>query len=495
MLKFFEKLLFKHYFFIATFFCTTSITNAPITYSSPIIRHIRAARTLLTDITKGVKYTPRFSPFTLPVPYKKFVPTSVEQLQTCIQQASKNKQKISLAGAGQSQGGQISAEQAVMIDTQKLDNIINLDIAHKTVTVQAGITWAKLQKVLNTCGLAVQAMQSYADFTVGGSLSVNAHGQDFHAGTIGDTVLSCVILNAQGEFITLSATQNPELFNLVIGGYGLFGIIIEVTLKLTHNTLLKKQPYLIKTDRYFDYFLTHIKNNKQVALHSARLSIAPRTLFDTVFSVTYTVHSPQTSYQKLEAPEHILRDQLFFNALRLSTLVKIARLPLEKFVEKTEIITRNNAMHATIDHLKNSVPNTRDILQEYFIPTAHITTFLNYLKKIVIKNNINLLNATLRFVRKTDTSFLTYAPHDCFAVVLYINLGDTHESYFKAKKWTQELINYAHALNGTYYLPYQLFGSYTQLRKIYPQFDQFINYKKLYDPQELFVNQLYLTYA
>ena len=466
----------------------------------PIIKHVLSIPTFLKSFKSTTLNKPNSSPFVIPVPKKILVPHSIEQLQVIIRQAVIHKQKISLRGAGKSQGGQVSAEHALMIDMQKLDQIIALDIHNKTVTVQAGITWSKLQKTLNTYGLAIQAMQSYADFTVGGSLGVNAHGQDFHAGTVGDTVQSCTIINAQGELVTVSSHQEPLLFKLLIGGYGLFGIITQVTLKLTDNRVLKKQAQVLKTCDYPRYFLTYINNNKNVALHSARLSIAPHTLFDNVLSVTYIAqNTQQNSQQALETPGHILRDKLFFDMLRISTLAKDVRFPIEKYLEKqTEkkgFITRNNAMHATIAHLKNDIKNTRDILQEYFVPVAHINQFLSYLKRIVIENKINLLNTTIRFVKKIENSFLSYAPQDSFAIVLYINMKDTGLEYCATKKWTQQLINYVQTLGGTYYLPYQLFGSYDQVRKVYPQFDSFIQYKKMYDPEELFVNQFYVNYA
>lgn len=79
---------------------------------------------------------------------------------------------------------------------------------------------------------AVQAMQSTDIFTVGGSISVNAHGMDHQAGAIAKSIRSMRLMLADGSLRTVSPTQDKELFDLVVGGYGLFGVIVEAELSI-----------------------------------------------------------------------------------------------------------------------------------------------------------------------------------------------------------------------------------------------------------------------
>jgi hypothetical protein len=58
------------------------------------------------------------------------------------------------------------------------------------------------------------------------------------------------------------------------------------------------------------------------------------------------------------------------------------------------------------------------------------------------------------------------------------------------QKTTTDVIDLASRLDGTYYLPYQLFYSKEQLRKAHPRIDEFFD-KKDYDPDELFTNKFY----
>ncbi len=47
---------------------------------------------------------------------------------------------------------------------------------------------------------------------------------------------------------------------------------------------------------------------------------------------------------------------------------------------------------------------------------------------------------------------------------------------------------------GTYYLPYQLYPTREQLLRSYPNFDEFVNAKRVHDPDEMFVSLFYKHY-
>ncbi|MGH9932714.1 MAG: FAD-binding protein, partial [Pyrinomonadaceae bacterium] len=105
--------------------------------------------------------------------------------------------------------------------------------AEKTITVEAGTRWRQIQEHIDSANLAVKIMQSYANFTVGGSLSVNAHGRYVGLGPVILSVKSLQIVLADGAIVEASPTHNPDIFNGVIGGYGGLGLIVEATLELT----------------------------------------------------------------------------------------------------------------------------------------------------------------------------------------------------------------------------------------------------------------------
>lgn len=221
-------------------------------------------------------------------PKKMVAVRSLEQLADIVKKAAASGYKLSLAGTRKSQGGQTVDVRSTTLVMSNLNKVISFDKKNKRIAVQAGMTWKELLPILNEAGLSIKTMQSYCDFGIGGSLGVNCHGQDIHNTCLSESVESIKIMVADGSIMEASAEKNAELFRLAIGGYGLFGIITEVTLRLTDNMILQKKAEVIKTSDYPNYFETTVKHNKNVALHSARLTVAPNELLTQALIITYT---------------------------------------------------------------------------------------------------------------------------------------------------------------------------------------------------------------
>ena len=150
---------------------------------------------------------------------------SIEKIQNAIKKASKENLKISMSGTKHSQGGHAFFDGALLLDMTGLNKILSLDTANQIIHVQSGVTWAQIQEFINPHNLAVRAMQSSNIFTVGGSMSSNVHGRDPKNSLIVETIEDFRLILSTGEIINVSRDENQELFSLVIGGYGLFGII------------------------------------------------------------------------------------------------------------------------------------------------------------------------------------------------------------------------------------------------------------------------------
>ena len=126
---------------------------------------------------------------------------------------------------------------------------------------------------------------------------------------------------------------------------------------------------------------------------------------------------------------------------------------------------------------------TTNVLQEYFIPVNLVPLYLHFFWTIINRYNVNLLNVSLRYVKKSDIPILNYAPSDCIAIVLYLNISNNLASLKYAEKWTRTLIDKAIKFGGSYYLPYLPFASLTQFQKAYPNYGRLLEIKRIYDPK------------
>ncbi len=427
-------------------------------------------------------------------------PHEIADLQKAVRYAKDNNLKISIAGKMHSQGGHTVYDGALVLDMRQFNKVLALDRGNKIVRVQSGATWEEVQKAINPSGLAIKVMQASNIFTVGGSLGSNVHGNDPRFGPIIETVKSFSLLTAQGSILNVNRAENPELFRLAIGGFGLFGVILDVDLELTDNDVYEGTSIVMDYMKYPDYFEKNIRQNPNMGIHSAKLSIAPESLLKEIVSTTYekTDKKPNKVFN-LQQEKNIFRNKFLFDLSRKFDWGKSLRWNLQKRLEakvgNKQILSRNNAMRPIIKFLEYSSSKDTDILQEYFVPKEKFVGFIDELRGIVRNDKINLTSVTIRYVPKNTEAYLSYARQDSFAVVMYINQSLSKEGIEKARIWTRKLVDLALANGGSYYLTYQLYPSQEQIRRAYPELDSFFDQKKSHDPDSLFMNKFYEKYV
>jgi FAD/FMN-containing dehydrogenase len=435
---------------------------------------------------------------------------SVDDVARALQFARDNKLTVVAAGKRHSMGGHAFRKGAIVLDMMSFNRIV-LNEAAKTITVQPGASWHDIQDRLHP-RFAVQAMQSTDIFTVGGSISVNAHGMDHQAGAMAKSIKSLRVMLADGSLQTVSATQNKELFNLVVGGYGLFGVIVEAELAIADNLVYQTGRRVLDYKDFPALFSGEIETDTNVALMYGHLSTAPSSFLREMLLYTYTKADDAGAQRApLGEPAGTRLRRLTINLSKRGGLWQEAKWFSEKHIEhrmetctvtraqaiksgEACLVSRNDPMHDSVPYLRNALPDDTDILHEYFIPRSRFVGFIDAMRKVLTDNKTNLLNASVRIVHQED-NFLSYAPEPAFSLVLYINQKTDDAGNAAMKKVTEELIDLTAAHGGRFFLPYQLYYSREQLQRSYPQIGDFFAAKRKYDPGEVFSNTFYQKYA
>ncbi len=412
--------------------------------------------------------------------------------------------KVSIAGARHSQGGHAFAANNVILDMRSF-NRMTLNEATKVLTVQSGATWHDIQNRLHP-RFAVKAMQSTDVFTVGGSISVNAHGMDHLAGSVGRTVRAMRVMLPDGTIHNVSREQEPELFRLVVGGYGLFGVILDADIEITENAIYRSSRDVIDYRSFPAYFNDRIVRDQTYRLMYGHLSTAPQSYLQEMLVYTYKqIDAPVGAIPPLGEVSGVRFRRLVFNLSKLGPIPMRIKWWAEKHLEPRMescpagesngcLVSRNHPMHDSVPYLMNRLAGETDILQEYFVPRERFVEFVDELRRIARANRANLLNASVRVVHAED-NYLTYAPEDAFAVVLYLNQTTDEKGTAKMVKLTRELIDLTTTVGGRFFLPYQLHYTPAQLRQAYPEIDAFFRAKDTYDPGHILTNTFYNKYA
>lgn len=434
---------------------------------------------------------------------------TADDVRKSLQFARDNHLRISIAGQRHSMGGQSFSKDGLVLDMRPF-NQITIDRERAVAHVQSGATWSQVQELADKEELSVQAMQSINVFTVGGSLSVNGHGIAHRPGPLASTVLAIRIMLANGEIRQASPSENPDLFRLALGGYGLFGVILDADLQLVKNEVYSLETYNLDYRNFPDYYRLNISGNDQVGLVYARLSISPTSYLRETAVHVYRKTDFQSRIPPLQPATHDRLDRFIINFSKTGAFGRWVRWTLEKHygprlhnclsrnqaINQKEpcFVSRNEEMYDSMAYLRNRLKDT-DILQEYFIPQDQMPQFVDGLRQRVQANGANLLNVTIRIVHKDEVTALPYAKQNMFAFVLYFNQKLNEEQSARLEKTTRELIGLAIQLHGTYYLPYQLYYSEQQLQQAYPEITTFFAAKKRYDPEELFSSKFYEKYG
>lgn len=157
--------------------------------------------------------------------------------------------------------------------------------------------------------------------------------------------------------------------------------------------------------------------------------------------------------------------------------------------------TRNNVMRSDSAFMEYESVNQTEVLQEYFVPVEQFLAYIDELRSVLKQHELNVLNITVRYVKKNDHAVLSYAKEDMFALVLLINQGRSEKEVQKTGDMIRDMIDVTLRHDGSYYLPYYPYPTKAQLYQAYPRIEEFFVKKRKYDPEERFVNLFYKEYG
>ena len=420
---------------------------------------------------------------------------AIIQITNLVWMANQQGKMISIAGSQHSMGGHTIYANGIVLDMKGFSQM-QLDSIHNILTVGSGARWSEIIPYLDRYGKSVAVMQSNNSFTVGGSVSVNCHGWQPNSPPIASTVESFRLIKADGEIVNCSRTENTELFSLVLGGYGLFGVILDVRLRVVNNQMYKLDQEIIKSDDYIKEFTRITVGRENVGMVYGRININPAHFMEEAILSVFTIEQAIDLEPLHEAGYAGVR-RTVFRASANSDYGKNLRWRAEKLATSQvsgKKFSRNQLLNEGVEVFQNGDTNYTDILHEYFIPKDSVTQFIHALREILPLHKVDLLNITVRNVKKDQDSYLKYANDEVFGFVMLFNQPRTEEAEKQMKALSQRIIDAAISLNGTYYLPYRLHATRNQMHTAYPQAKSFFELKKKYDPNEVFQNQFYVGY-
>jgi hypothetical protein len=208
----------------------------------------------------------------------------VEAIRAEIRAAEAEGRPVNVGAARHSMGGQAIPRlgHAITFD----NGWIEPDTGAGTFRVHAGARWSQVIAALDPLGFGPKVMQSNHDFGVAATFCVNAHGWPVKLGPMGATVQSLEMVLPDGELVSCSRTENPDLFGMTMGGYGLTGAITSMVVEMAPNQRLRPSFEELPSRDFGPRFIEAISDGG-VNMAYGRLNVDRGRFFEDAFLITY----------------------------------------------------------------------------------------------------------------------------------------------------------------------------------------------------------------
>jgi FAD/FMN-containing dehydrogenase len=434
-------------------------------------------------------------------------PRREEEVIDVIRRVSSEGSSLAVSGSRHAMGGQQFASGERLIDIRSLKRVITLDPVAGHIEVEAGIQWRELIEACHALQVGeespwtIRQKQTGADdFTMGGSLAANIHGRGLAMRPFVDDVESFTIVDATGELRVCSRTENADLFRLVAGGYGLFGIVTRITLRLARRTKVRRLVEIVGADelvgritarqqegcRYGDFQFC-IDEQSQDFLRRGVMSCYQDVALDIPISAGREI-SPAGWLQLFQLAYTDRREgfRRYSEHYRSTTG--------QTYWSDTHQLSHYVSDYAEQVSRAGGVTVSPLMISELYVPREALPEFLNEAARLLRRNHVPVMYGTVRFIEQDVDSFLRWA-RQSFACVIVNIPAQPHGSGSSSAEVFRALIDLAAGLGGSYYLTYHRHALRVQVERCYPEFSGFLRQKRLRDPQGIFQSDWYRHYA
>jgi FAD/FMN-containing dehydrogenase len=436
-------------------------------------------------------------------------PRSPADVREIIRNASKDRKAISIAGGRHAMGGQEFGTDTLLLDVRKLNRILDLNHDTGILEVEAGIEWPDLidgylalqNRSGQTWGIAQK--QTGADrLTISGTIAANAHGRGLKMKPFVSDVESFVLVDAAGTTRTCSRTENAELFRLVHGGYGLFGVITSVRLRLVPRTKIERVVEIRSVDDLIPAFEQRIADG--FTYGDFQFSIE-HSSDDFLHKGVFSCYRPVQMDRPIPGEEKQLSDENWRQLLYLAhTDEKLAFKKYAEYYLSTngqiywsdlhQLSIYPDNYHREIDAKLHAPYPATEMITEIDVPRPALKGFLDEVREDFRKNKTELIYGTVRLIERDNESFLPWAKQPYACTIFNLHTVHSPEGLRRSAEAFRRLIEMAARRAGTYYLTYHRYATRDQVEKCYPEFAQFLRLKKKYDPEERFQSDWYRHY-
>lgn len=430
-------------------------------------------------------------------------PTSPDELTDIVRRATKDGESLSIAGGRHAAGGQQFATDGVLVDMRGLNRVLSLDAEAGIVHAEAGILWPELMDDLahRQAIWGIVQKQGMDRMSLGGSLGSNIHGNGLGLPPIVAQIESFTLVDATGAVQTCSRKENPELFSLAVGGYGLFGLVSSVRLRLMQRRKMRASvqmadaadviPAVAQAQAagalYGDWHYSPDSSSKDFLRRGVLAIYRPLDKRDDSPETNAPIATSE-DWLGLVTLGHVNRTEAYARFAEAS-LGQNGNIVWSDTFQLDRVYVDN--YHALVDKkLGARVPGSESLV-EFFVPRAAFGEFLDEVRADFLRHRVDLIYGTVRFYERDTETFLPWARESCACVVFNLHVEHTAAGKSALAETFRRVTDIAARHAGTFYLTYHRFASRAQTERCHPRLPEFLRAKRRHDPREVFQSDWY----
>jgi len=435
---------------------------------------------------------------------------SLEALVDAVRAAGRRRLPVCIGGGRHAMGGQAFATDAMLLDTRGLDRIGRLDPVAATVEVEAGIQWPALIAGLTAMQrdaaepLSIIQKQTGADrLTLGGAVSANVHGRGLTLAPFVGDVESLQIVDAEGELRTASRRENAELFRLAMGGYGLFGVVASVRLRLAPRRKLERLVTLERVDDLMAAFSRRVGEgclygDFQFAIDESSPDFLRQGILSCYRPVPSSTPVPprarelsRDDWRALVELAHTDRRRAFHRYVEhyLATAGQVY------WSDTHQLGVYLDDYHRSLDRRLRARVSASEVIGELFVPRPALRDFMAEAGAELRRRGVVVIYGTVRLIEREAESFLAWAREPWACVIFNLHTEHSRQGIAATTGAFRALIDLALRRGGSYYLTYHRWATRAQVEAAHPRMAEFLRAKAERDRRGLFQSEWYRHHA
>ncbi len=421
-------------------------------------------------------------------------PNSREALVSTVRAHSERGWHLISSGSRHAMGGQQFCARGSVLDLRSLARVLHFDDERGLIEVEAGMEWPELVEFLQSTRWSIVQKQTGADrLSIGGALSANIHGRGLALRPFVQDVEDFTLIDANGDSRLCSRTENADLFRHAIGGYGLFGCVASVRLRLMPRVCLRRRVSLVRAEALTAAFDERITDGATYGDWQFAIDDRSDDFLDLGVLSTY---EPDDSGVLPERQRKLTAEDW----CRLLLLAHTDKA--RGFAEYSEFYLRSDGhhywsdthqlgvyaedYHRSIDAATCACVPGSEMITELYVPRERLAEFLASVRTHLRACAANVIYGTVRLIERDSETALPWARERWACIVFNLHVDHEPNAIAQAQVAFRGLIDCALACQGSYYLTYHRWATREQMLRAHPALPAFLDAKRRHDSVGVF---------